>query len=104
VALTGISFKENEIGVYYYDGEKDSYFKYFNERLPVSYHGTGDVYASALLGALMRGISVENSLAVAVDYTLEAMRETAKDEERRFYGVNFESALPYYIELIKDKL
>ncbi len=103
-ALTGVSFEEDKIGVYYYDGEKDSYFSYFNERLPVSFHGTGDIYASSALGAMMRGISIERSFAVAVDYTLACMKATMADENHRFYGVNFESALPCYIELINKEL
>ena len=102
-ALTGISFEEKSIGVYYYDSEKDSYYKYFNEKLPVAYHGTGDVYASAALGAIMRGLSIEQSLAVAVDFTLECMKKTEEDPDHRFYGVNFESALPYYINEIEKR-
>ena len=102
-ALTGISFSDDKIGVYYYDSITESYFSYYNEKLPVSFHGTGDIYASSALGALMRGISYEDSLAIAVDYTLECMKETMKDENHRFYGVNFETALPYYIESIKKK-
>jgi pyridoxine kinase len=103
-ALTGISFESDKIGVYYYDSEKDSYFGYYNEKLPVSFHGTGDIYASSALGAMMRGISIEDSLAIAVDYTLECMKQTLSDENHRFYGVNFETALPYYISLIEKKL
>lgn len=103
-ALTGVSFTPDKIGVYYYDSEKDSYFSYFNERLPVSFHGTGDIYASSALGAMMRGISIERSFAIAVDFTLECMKKTMADENHRFYGVNFESALPYYIELIEKEL
>ena len=72
-ALTGISFAEDKIGVYYYDSTTDSYYSYYNEKLPVSFHGTGDIYASSVLGAMMRGISVEDSLRIAVDYTLECM-------------------------------
>ncbi len=102
-ALTGISFEKDKIGVYYYDSTKDEYYKYFNEKLPVAYHGTGDVYASATLGAVMRGMSIPEALSVAVDFTLECMRETEKDPEHRFYGVNFESALPFYIDKIKSK-
>lgn len=102
-ALTGISFEEDKIGVYYYDSEKDEYYKYFNEKLPTAYHGTGDVYASATLGAVMRGMSIPEALSVAVDFTLECMKETEKDPNHRFYGVNFESALPFYIEKIKSK-
>ena len=103
-ALTGISFESDKIGVYYYDSEKDSYFSYYNEKLPVSFHGTGDIYASSALGAMMRGISIEDSLAIAVDYTLECMKQTLSDENHRFYGVNFETALPYYISLIERKI
>ena len=101
VALTGISFEADKIGVYYYDSVADKYFYYANEKLPLSYHGTGDIYASAALGAVMRGISVEESLAIAVDYTLESMKKTEADPAHRFYGVNFESALGYYIERIE---
>ena len=101
-ALTGISFKDDEIGVYYYDSITDTYYKYFNEKLDVSYHGTGDIYASAALGAIMRGISIERSLSIAVDFTLETMKKTALDDNRRFYGVNFEEALPYYISRITE--
>lgn len=103
-ALTGISFRDDEIGVYYYDSTTDTYFKYFNEKLPVAYHGTGDIYASAALGAIMRGIPVEQALAVAVDFTLECMKKTEEDPTHRFYGVNFESALPYYIKCIESKI
>lgn len=103
-ALTGISFEEDKIGVYYYDSERDLYYSYFNEKLPTSFHGTGDIYASAALGAMMRGLSDEDSLSVAVDFTLECMKETMRDKDHRFYGVNFESALSYYIELINKKL
>lgn len=100
-ALTGISFEKDKLGVYAYDSTTDSYFSYFNDYLPVAYHGTGDIFASATLGAMMRGHSVESALTVAVDYTLECIKLTMADENRRTYGVNFEEALPYYIERLK---
>ena len=102
-ALTGIGFKDDEIGVYLYDSEKDEYYHYFNEKLPAAFHGTGDVYASATVGAMMRGFSVSESLSIAVDYTLLTMKKTLADKDHRFYGVNFEEALPYYIERINNK-
>ena len=102
-ALTGISFDPTKLGVYAYDSTTDSYFSYYNDIKPVAYHGTGDIFASATLGALMRGHSVESALSVAVDYTLECIKLTMEDEDRRTYGVNFEEALPYYIERLKRK-
>ena len=103
-ALTGISFEDDKIGVYSYDSVTDKYFYYANEKLPVSYHGTGDIYASAALGAIVRGISIEDSLAIAVDFTLECMKKTEADPTHRFYGVNFESALGYYINRIEKSI
>ncbi len=103
-ALTGISLTDGKIGVYAYDSANGEYFSYFNEKLPTAYHGTGDIYASATLGAYMRGMSLNDSLALAVDFTLESMRCTARDDDRRFYGVNFEEALPMYIERIKSSV
>lgn len=100
-ALTGISFETGKIGAYSYDSITDEYFYYCNDKVPVAFHGTGDVFASATLGAIMRGHTAESALSVAVDFTLECIRLTMADPDRRFYGVNFEEALPYYIERLK---
>lgn len=99
-ALTGISFEKGKIGVYMYDSVKDEYFYYCNDKLEASFHGTGDVFASAVVGALMRGHDTKLALQIAVDFTLECMRATMRDPAHRFYGVNFEEALPYYIRLL----
>lgn len=95
-ALTGISFAEDEIGVYSYDKEEDSFEYYANRRLPVSFHGTGDIFASFFLGANMRGKTVKEALRIAVDFTLLAMEKTMGDPAYRTYGVNFEEALGDY--------
>ena len=96
-AITGISFDEGRLGVYFYDSTTDKFYQYYNDRLPVAYHGTGDIFASATVGALMRNHSYESALSVAVDYTYECIRLTMEDENRRSYGVNFEEAIPYYL-------
>ena len=101
-AISGVSFTPDKIGVYYYDGESDEYYSYFNERLPVQFHGTGDIFASATVGAMMRGKSTAESLKIAVDFTLRCMQLTLADPSARPYGVNFEEALPYYVELIAN--
>ena len=55
MALTGVSFEPEKLGAMYYDQQTGQYGSYFNERLPVAIHGTGDVFASTCVGALMRG-------------------------------------------------
>ena len=100
-ALSGISFEEGMIGVYYYNAPTDTYYYYAGEKLPVQFHGTGDIFASATVGAVMRGKTETEALRIAVDFTLECMKKTLADADHRFYGVNFEEALPYYIDLLK---
>lgn len=98
--LTGINYVEGKIGVMCYDSEKDSYYTYFREKINASYHGTGDVFASTLTGALVKGFSFEESLNIAVDYTVECIRATSEDPTSRWYGVNFEETIPYLINRI----
>ncbi len=101
VALTGISYKEDEIGVEMYDSETDSFFSYFGKKYPVSFHGTGDIFSSAVVGAHCRGKSLEEALKIAVDYTAECIRLTLDDPDHRTYGVNFEEATPFLVEKLK---
>ena len=98
--LTGVSFKPGELGVMAYNAETDEFFSYFGEKIPVSFHGTGDIFASTCVGALMNGFSLNESLKIAVDYTVESIRKTVEDKNHRWYGVNFESAIPYLVNRI----
>ncbi len=99
--LTGVSFKDSQLGVYGYDRVKNEYFSYFNEHLPQSFHGTGDVFASALCGTLARDFFLDKALKIAVDFTVESIRKTIDNPAHNWYGVDFESALPLLIERLK---
>ncbi len=98
VVLTGVSFESDQLGVMAYDGETKSFFFYFNEKLPASFHGTGDIFASAMTGALMNQCTLQQALKIAVDYTVESIRKTMDDPKHHWYGVNFERAIPMLVE------
>lgn len=100
VVLTGVSFNPDELGVMAYNADTDEFFSYFSEKIPVCFHGTGDVFASCCVGALMNGFSLNDSLKIAVDYTVNSIRKTVEDDNHRWYGVNFESAIPYLVNRI----
>lgn len=95
VILTGVSYDEETTGVAVLDGEKFDYYRH--KKLPRGSHGTGDVYASAFVGAYMRGMSAYDAAAVAADYTVACIENTA-DDPAHSYGVKFEPVLPYLIK------
>lgn len=101
VLLTGVSFKEGELGVASYNKEKDEISYYFRNQVPYFFHGTGDVYASSFFGALIKGKTLQEAMKIAVDFTVEAILETVDDRDTHWYGVHFEAALPKLIESLK---
>lgn len=99
IIFTGVSYREGYTGVVVFEEGKYSYYEH--ELLPNSCHGTGDVYASAFVGAYIRGKSPFDAAKIAADYTLECIRATAK-EENHWYGAKFEPVLNELIEAINS--
>lgn len=75
----------------------------FQKRYNRLFHGTGDVFASFLLGALMNGQSLERSVQTALDITHLAIVETLRSGEPLRYGVQFEKVLPAYLRKLHQK-
>ena len=99
--LTGVSFAEGKTGVMGYDKATGEFSYYEHDKLPVSYHGTGDIFSSTCVGAMMNGMDWKEAVKVAADYTAECIRLTLEDPAKPWYGVNFEQAIPYLVERIK---
>lgn len=98
VALTGVTYEPATTGIVVFEGDEKKYYRH--KRLPKGSHGTGDVYASAFVGAYMRGKPAFEAAGIAADYTLRCIENTVGDPEH-WYGVKFETALPYFIERLK---
>ena len=67
-------------------------------RIPLSYiegsfHGAGDVFASAFCGCLMRGLALERALALSAQLCYDAILRTQKEVPDRKYGLNYEREL-----------
>lgn len=97
VVLTGVSFEKGKLGVAVYTGDTDSVEYYFTDRLPISCHGTGDVYASSFAGSLCRGKTLIEAARIAHEYVCESIRKTIDDKEDHWYGVKFEKAIPFLV-------
>lgn len=97
IVFTGISYKPETTGVLVVENGESKYYEH--RKIAVGCHGTGDVYASAFVGALENGLPAFEAAKIAADYTLECIEKT-QDDKSHWYGVKFESALPSYIKAL----
>lgn len=100
VVLTGVSLDERHLGAAVYDRETDRVEYAMEEQVEGYYHGTGDVFASALVGAIQNGLNLRDSAQAAVDFTVASIRRTHAEGTDIRYGVNFEANLSRYMTSI----
>lgn len=98
VVLTGVWFHSGLLGAAGYSKETDSVSYAFSPRVNGSYHGTGDVFASALLSGLLNNMNLPNAMQLAVDLTVGSIRRTKEAGTDVRFGVNFEAGLPKFIK------
>ena len=97
IVLTGVSYKPETTGVVVLEGEEPAYYEH--RKIAKGCHGTGDVYASAFVGALLNGLNAYDAAVLAADYTVRCIEVTQGDPEH-WYGVKFELLLPEYIRML----
>lgn len=97
VVLTGVSYAPDKTGVVVYEDGKLSYYEH--KKIAKGCHGTGDVYASAFMGALMKGKTLEEAAKIAADYTVLCIEKTQGDPTH-WYGVKFETALADLMKML----
>ena len=99
VVLTGVAPDGNETGAAVRIGN-GVYFA-CHEKLDKSFHGTGDVFASAMVGALCCGKSLNRAAEIAGRFTLNCIRATM-EQPAHWYGVKFEEVLPELIRMVRE--
>ena len=97
VVLTGVSYETKKTGVVVYENGKIEY--YAHDKIAKGSHGTGDIYASAFVGALMNDKSVYDAAKIAADYTVKCIINTQGDSEH-WYGAKFEPVLRELIDML----
>ena len=102
VVLTGVSLEPGKTGVVGMDTATGKTYHYFHPRFEGQFHGTGDIFSSSVVGALMNGRSLDEALRISANFTYECIRRTAMDPNASWYGVNFEKALPYLIDQLRE--
>ena len=101
VVLTGIDFDGKSVGAGAYDAENDVITYSLSERIEGMFHSTGDLFASSLLGGILNGYSVNDACEKAIDFTVNAIKETVKIGGDSRFGLAFERCLPMYMKSLE---
>ena len=105
VILKGVEFSKEKIGVAYCsqklfnnnfstnENNMEDMNINFHHRYDENFHGTGDVFASAVTGALVLKKDIKDAVKIACDFVQESIECTLLNPNYNWYGVDFESAL-----------
>ena len=91
---------ESSYAVCVYDKAQDLYMKFPFTLIPGTYPGTGDTFSSIVLGGLLKGLSVPQSVNKALKFLSATIELTNKAGTPFRNGLALEAMLP---ELWKDK-
>lgn len=97
VVLTGVGYAPDKTGVVIYENGTMAYYEH--DKVSKGCHGTGDIYASAFVGALMNDKMVYEAAKIAADYTVKCIENTQGDAGH-WYGAKFEGVLRELIDMI----
>ena len=99
VVLTGVGYEPGTTGVALREGTRFAHISH--RKVERSFHGTGDIFAAAFVGALMGGKTLEQSVQIAADYVLRCIERTVQ-APAHWYGVRFEAELEHLIRMVKE--
>lgn len=100
--ISGVHFADGTLGAYAYDSKKKMVYSHSEKCIEGFFHGTGDVFASTLLSALLCGKDTSEALRFAVKYTADAVARTKAAGSDVRHGVDFESGLCTLCALAKE--
>lgn len=103
VVLTGIALDDKLLGAACLERESGKISYAFSQRVEGYYHGTGDVYASVLIAALLRDQPLSRAIQIAVDFTQAAIVRTRLAGTDVRFGVNFEAGLGRLAETLSSE-
>lgn len=99
VVLTGVTFDEDRLGAASFDKNSGEVYYAFSDTIDGNFHGTGDIFASAMLAAYLSGKTIAQSAQIAVNFTCGSIQRTKDAGTDVRYGVNFEAGIA---DLIKE--
>ncbi len=105
VVITSIPVQGRERlrSTYFFDKNVQTFWKVECEHLPGSFSGTGDMFASIIVGSLLSGTSFPEAVDRAVQFVFKAIQETFQRNIPEREGVLIESGLNTLVEPLQVK-
>ncbi len=97
IALTGVCPDEETIGTCAYNQQTGEKHLAVRPLRPGTFHGAGDLFASAFSALMLRGASLKDAAEAATVLVGESIDRTVKRDTPRRNGVDFEGAMAKYI-------
>lgn len=88
IIITGINNKNDKISTAICENDEVLFIE--NEKQHDAYSGTGDVFASTFMSAIMKGFDLYESARLSAEFVSECIEITNKNTAGRHYGINFE--------------
>ena len=98
VVISDVAFRPGETGIAVYQKGLEEPLYFSTPRYKGIFHGTGDVFASFLLSALLNGYSLVSAAQLALRLTHQCILLTLQEDQPLRYGVQFERVLPELIQ------
>jgi pyridoxine kinase len=97
VVITGVRKNKSQITNYAFDRETGKYWGSACAYLPAQYPGTGDIYASVLIGVILMKKTLPQAMTRATDFVDECLKKTYQSKTSYREGVMLESVLPHLL-------
>lgn len=101
VVITGIQIDNEYIGTASYNKSRGSPVLYNRKSIHKHYPGTGDIFASVLLGNMMKGMELTNAARIASDFVYDVISDTLQYGLPERNGVLLENNLYRLIDGVK---
>ncbi len=102
IALTGVCTHEGNVGAVSVDVKSGKRHLSLRPIREGTFHGTGDIFASAFSALIIRGAALEDATELSISLVSDSIDRTAKRGTPSRNGVDFENALPGYITKVSQ--
>jgi len=97
VVITSVMLTDGGMYTVGYDRESSSFWKIKNDYVPAHYSGTGDMFASVLIGSVLKGDSLPIAMNRASAFTELNVKTTYSYQKPWTEGLMLEGQLPWLI-------